>query len=1307
MAISVLIQVCLTIALLNCCHAYINSCPAGWVSFDRSCYKFSRSPRKNLNAAFEACNSFAGSLVSVNSYEEHLFISHWLRDHDPQHLLWYTSGRDTGNNVWRWEGDKKFFTNIQDFWLKQEYLNPPNNFYTQRPTYSPYTPTYGSNYNPSNTQTYPGQQQQNINQSPVPSISSSIPNIPLKYAAYNFSGPENRWALVPASGSEDAAYICEVGKSNLLHVIGGQRNIDYGISDVSDPSKIPRGPKFVEEPKPVIFDLSGRSQQNSVALRCVADGYPTPTYKWYKEEYLDSRPDDRYIDPLADPRYTQTDGTLIISNPQQTSDRGKYHCKASNPFGTVISETVQLSFGYLGEFNKKRSDDHAKENWGKSISCDAPQHNPRVNYYWTRNSFPNFVEEDRRVFVSNDGNLYFSSIEKIDKANYSCNIQSVISSTGRTGPFFSLITEPGSSGQKLLFPNNFPKAFPDAPLAGENVRLECIAYGYPVPSYNWTRLGVTNRLPDGSYTTNHNRVLMIPNVKVEDQGEYLCTATSGREIVTKAVTLSIQSLPIFTVTLTDQILEKGATVTFTCEAFGIPEVTYKWYKNGKELNPFDTNRATNGRYKIRDNVLTIDSVQSGTEDDPSGIFGDEGMYQCKATNALGSRYTSGQLKVMALRPVFNMHKLDNEMHASIGSNYTIPCIPEAMPFPKFFWNLNGRAIQDGGRIRVLPNGFLFFSVVDQYDSGQYTCRVKNEFGTAEIGTYLTVFAKPKVVEQPRPKELVVVNDTIQLPCLAYTENSLDVAYTWLHNGLPINFTRMPQYSNGTDRGYLKILNVTFAEAGNYTCLVKTSISEVSTHTELLVNGPPSAPGAILADDLTSNSAKIFWSDGSDNGRRILTYNIEGRTNHNFTWQPLALYVTTVNTDVQTGRKSVNINGVLSPWSTYEFRVSATNELGTGEASEPSPQYNTDKASPNKYPSNISGGGGKAGTLTITWDPLHPQDWNAPELWYKIYYRSLENELDFRHKELKFSDSKSPSTGSMSSYTVNIGEENYYKKYLVKVQAINSQGAGPESPEYEIYSAEAMPQVQPSLVRAVPFNSTALNISWAPVDVSREKLRGKLVGHRIKYWRTGYDATHDSLVLLNRRQDNWGLIVALQPDTEYYVTVMAYNDAGSGPESEPVIMRTYKAAPQRPPTSVNVKAIDSTSVLVTWRGGAAVTVAEEPIIGYKVRYWESDQPIAKAKEVYKKIGDDTELEAVISGLVPGKVYKLRVLAYSLGGDGKMSSPAWEFKVGTGQPPSTSGKLTSRATRNIPIYYSFMPALLIAFTFNVSLLALRFN
>nr|CAG4637552.1 EOG090X0MUO [Ceriodaphnia reticulata]SVE73355.1 EOG090X0MUO [Ceriodaphnia reticulata] len=44
----------------------------------------------------------------------------------------------------------------------------------------------------------------------------------------------------------------------------------------------------------------------------------------------------------------------------------------------------------------------------------------------------------------------------------------------------------------------------------------------------------------------------------------------------------------------------------------------------------------------------------------------------------------------------------------------------------------------------------------------------------------------------------------------------------------------------------------------------------------------------------------------------------------------------------------------------------------------------------------------------------------------------------------------------------------------------------------------------------------------------------------------------------------------------------------------------------------------------------------------------------------------KLEAYVTGLSWGKRYNLRVLAYSQGGDGKMSSPTWVFRMGPQVP-----------------------------------------
>lgn len=262
-----------------------------------------------------------------------------------------------------------------------------------------------------------------------------------EFLVYKFSKKLMHWGLEPVDGKDPLPFICKADITVVEKLKADERSYTYG-AEIVDPDKVPRGPYFIREPNDVIFDTSKRKLYNDISLSCLAGGYPTPTYKWYREEYENDKLVPREIDPLADGRYTISGGTLIIHNPQQKLDRATYHCRATNKFGTIISESVTLNFGFILEFVLKRSVEIGDLNWGKAIYCDPPNHFPSVKYSWSRDYFPNFVEEDTRVFVSNDGSLYFSALETIDRANYSCSIQSEFSDSGRNGPFFPLRINP-------------------------------------------------------------------------------------------------------------------------------------------------------------------------------------------------------------------------------------------------------------------------------------------------------------------------------------------------------------------------------------------------------------------------------------------------------------------------------------------------------------------------------------------------------------------------------------------------------------------------------------------------------------------------------------------------------------------------------------------------------------------------------------------------------------------------------------------------------------------------------------------------
>jgi len=125
-------------------------------------------------------------------------------------------------------------------------------------------------------------------------------------------------------------------------------------------------------------------------------------------------------------------------------------------------------------------------------------------------------------------------------------------------------------------------------------------------------------------------------------------------------------------------------------------------------------------------------------------------------------------------------------------------------------------------------------------------------------------------------------------------------------------------------------------------------------------------------------------------------------------------------------------------------------------------------------------------------------------------------------------------------------------------------------------------------------------------------------------------------------------------------------------------------------------LDPSTITVTWRYVAPST-DEEALSGYKLRIWEADQDIATANDTYVPIGS-RKLEATIGGLQPGKMYVLRVLAYSNGGDGKMSSPAKEFILG--DPEALRSSATVIPTK-LPSILTLAASILALHVFNIIL------
>ena len=90
---------------------------------------------------------------------------------------------------------------------------------------------------------------------------------------------------------------------------------------VSDPMA-PRSPTVDNTHQEISEAVDSRLE-----LTCVADGYPLPNYKWYKNG--------AEVDP-TDMRYLQLGGNLVILSVDIT-DSGEYKCNATNNRGFAVA----------------------------------------------------------------------------------------------------------------------------------------------------------------------------------------------------------------------------------------------------------------------------------------------------------------------------------------------------------------------------------------------------------------------------------------------------------------------------------------------------------------------------------------------------------------------------------------------------------------------------------------------------------------------------------------------------------------------------------------------------------------------------------------------------------------------------------------------------------------------------------------------------------------------------------------------------------------------------------------------------------
>ncbi|XP_044066726.1 contactin-4 isoform X3 [Siniperca chuatsi] len=785
---------------------------------------------------------------------------------------------------------------------------------------------------------------------------------------------------------------------------------------------------------------------------------------------------------------------------------------------------------------------------------------------------------------------------------------------------------------------------------GENRRevvFSCEAQGHPPPFYRW-KLNDSFILPrPGSRYSLMGGNLHISHLNKEgDVGIYQCLASNSfGTIVSREASLHIAYLENFktqrrspvrvregqgVVLLCGPPPHSGAaphltekpqdvqktiddTLMWECKATAKPKPSYRWLKNGEPLDPMEQDRvqANNG-------VLTISSLN----------LADIGMYQCVAENKHGRIFTNAELRVIVIAPDFSQNLLKAQTLARQGGDVLIECKPRMSPRGVISWRKGKEALRESHRVTVFDNGSLRISNVTKMDAGLYTCVARNQFGVASSAGSLLV-KEPTVITSPAGHLDVTVGESIVLPCQVSHDPTLDLKFTWFFNEQLIHFGSHWAYFEkvgGRSAGDIMIRNIQLRHAGKYTCAVQTKVDSVSIATDVVVRGPPDPPVDCQVTEMTETTASLSWGPGVDNHSPILSYTIQARTPFSLGWQA----VTTVPELLEGKQLSATVID-LSPWVEYEFRVLATNSIGTGEPSKPSKKARNKDMLPRVTPARVNGGGGGRSELVITWEPVPEELQSGPGFGYVVAFRPLGAQGWMQ---------AAVTSPDASRYVFKNESIPPFSPYQVKVGVYNNKGEGPFSPVTTIYSAEEEPSRAPGRLRARSVSASEVEVTWKPLAWSNNRRR--ILGYELQYW--GEGAKQDTASVIRTVGNKTSVLIRdLKGRSTYYMSLRAYNSAGVGPQSSIVNVTTKKPPPSQAPDKIMWNTSNS-KVILRWDQVHALE-NESEVTGYKVMYSQDKHSRPSVVET-----NTTSLEL---SLPVNQDYVIQIKPFSEGGEGSSS------------------------------------------------------
>ncbi|XP_058490461.1 receptor-type tyrosine-protein phosphatase F isoform X12 [Solea solea] len=667
------------------------------------------------------------------------------------------------------------------------------------------------------------------------------------------------------------------------------------------------------------------------------------------------------------------------------------------------------------------------------------------------------------------------------------------------------------------------------------------------------------------------------------------------------------SLPSFVKTPEDQTGISGGVASFVCQATGEPKPRITWMKKGKKVS--------SQRFEV---IEFDDGSGSVLRIQPLRTHRDEAIYECTATNSAGEINTSAKLTVLEENQIpHGFPSIDMGPQLKVVERTrtaTMLCAASGNPDPEIFWFKDMLPVDissSNPRIKQLRSGALQIENSEESDQGKYECVASNSAGTrysAPANLYVRVRRVPPRFSIPPTNQEVMPGGSINLTCVAVGSPMPYVKWTM---GM-VDLTKEEEMPLG--RNVLEVTNI--RESTNYTCVAMSSLGMIEATAQVTVKALPKPPSSLIVTETTATSVTLTWDSG--NPEPVSYYMIQYRPKSSENgFQEVE--------GVATTRYSI---GGLSPYSEYEFRVMAVNNIGRGPPSD-AVETRTGEQAPSSPPLHVQARMLSASTMLVQWEP--PEEPNGQIRGYRIYYSSdLTAPLSAWQKH----NTDDSSLTTISALTPDI-------TYSLRVLGFTSVGDGPPSDILQVKTQQGVP-AQPSSFEAEAELDTRIRLTWLwPVQ-------GPITKYELKYWEAGTESE------MHVTFDPVGsyAVDGLKPDTSYHFSLAARSEMGLGVYTQPIEARTAQSMPGAPPRKLEVEAINSTAIRVTWKPPLQMKQHGQ-IRGYQVIFSRLENGEPRGQPNILDVALPEAQEAVIGGLHSETMYSVTVAAYTIKGDGARS------------------------------------------------------